>query len=170
MTSDYPLRALRENRGGVVGFLLKVDPKGQVSSCVVTSSSGSPDLDAATCSLVTLRASFKPATDPKGKKAIGSYAGRVRWVIPENTRPNPFVDVDGRFVVAEITFRFFIEPDGSTSDCVLITNNTAETLERPEGPCAATKPYKPYLDAKGKPVRKRASLTVTSTVDDSPQP
>jgi periplasmic protein TonB len=169
-TSDYPPRALREERGGVVAFRLTLDAAGLVSGCIITSSSGSPDLDAVTCSLVTQRARFRPATDAKGKNVEGTFSNRVRWVIPEDTQPNPFINPDGRFLAAEVTYQFFIEPDGSTSDCVLITNDTAETLEQPEGPCVTTKPFKPFLDAKGMPVRKRVSVTVKTTVVDPPKP
>lgn len=82
-TNDYPTRALREERAGVTGFRVTVSPEGRVTSCDVTSSSGSPDLDEATCSNVTRRARFNPATDGEGQPTSGSYSGRVRWVIPE---------------------------------------------------------------------------------------
>jgi protein TonB len=83
-TNDYPTRALREERAGVTGFRVSVGPDGRVTSCNITSSSGSPDLDEATCSNVTRRARFNPATDGEGQPTSGSYSGRVRWVIPED--------------------------------------------------------------------------------------
>jgi protein TonB len=83
-TNDYPTKALREERAGVTGFRVSVGADGKVSSCQVTSSSGSPDLDEATCSNVTRRARFNPATDGEGQPTSGSYSGRVRWVIPED--------------------------------------------------------------------------------------
>ena len=82
-TNDYPTRALREERQGVTGFRVTVGPDGRVTSCSVTSSSGSPDLDEATCSNVTRRARFAPATDGEGNPTTGSYSNRIRWVIPE---------------------------------------------------------------------------------------
>jgi protein TonB len=82
-TNDYPTRALREERAGVTGFRVAVGADGRVTSCTVTSSSGSPDLDEATCSNVTRRARFNPATDGEGQPTTGSYTGRIRWVIPE---------------------------------------------------------------------------------------
>lgn len=82
-TNDYPSRALREERAGVTGFRVTVTPDGRVGSCSVTSSSGSPDLDEATCSNVTRRARFTPATDGEGQPTTGSYSGRIRWVIPK---------------------------------------------------------------------------------------
>ena len=81
-TNDYPTRALREERAGTTGFRVSVGPDGKVTSCSVTSSSGSPDLDEATCSNVTRRARFAPATDGEGNPTSGSYSNRIRWVIP----------------------------------------------------------------------------------------
>ena len=81
-TNDYPTRALREERAGTTSFRVSVGPDGRVSSCSVTGSSGSPDLDEATCSNVTRRARFAPATDGEGNPTSGSYSNRIRWVIP----------------------------------------------------------------------------------------
>ena len=81
-TSDYPSRALREEKQGVTGFRVSVGPDGRVSDCSVTSSSGSDELDAATCTNVTRRARFVPAVDSSGNATSGSYSNRIRWVIP----------------------------------------------------------------------------------------
>jgi periplasmic protein TonB len=81
-TNDYPSRALREDRAGTTGFRVTVGPDGRVTSCSVTSSSGHPDLDEATCSNVTRRARFTPASDGEGQPTSGSYSNRIRWVIP----------------------------------------------------------------------------------------
>jgi protein TonB len=83
-TNDYPTRALREEREGTTGFRVSVTAEGRVGSCDITSSSGSPDLDEATCSNVTRRARFTPATNGEGQPTTGSYSSRVRWVIPKD--------------------------------------------------------------------------------------
>lgn len=83
-TNDYPSRALREERQGTTGFRVTVGPDGRVTSCSITSSSGHPDLDEATCSNVTRRARFTPATDGEGQPTTGSYSNRIRWQIPED--------------------------------------------------------------------------------------
>lgn len=82
-SNDYPSRALREEREGTTGFRVSIGPDGRVTDCQVTSSSGSPDLDQATCDNVTRRARFKPATDSEGQPVGDSYSNRVRWVIPK---------------------------------------------------------------------------------------
>ncbi len=80
--ADYPQRALREERAGTTGFRVTVGADGRVVDCTVTSSSGSPDLDDATCKNVTRRARFKPAME-NGVAVQSSYSNRIRWVIPE---------------------------------------------------------------------------------------
>ena len=83
-TNDYPSRALREEREGTTGFRVTVGPDGRVTDCQITSSSGHSDLDEATCSNIRRRARFRPATDGNGEPTTGSYANRVRWVIPKD--------------------------------------------------------------------------------------
>ena len=83
-TNDYPSRALREEREGTTGFRLSVGPDGRVTNCEITSSSGSPDLDQATCDNLRRRARFTPATDGEGQPTSGSYVSRTRWVIPKD--------------------------------------------------------------------------------------
>src|SRR6195952_2440057 len=83
-TNDYPSRALREERAGTTGFRVAVTADGRAGSCTVTSSSGSPDLDEATCANVTRRARLTPAMNGEGKPTTGSYSGRIRWVIPKD--------------------------------------------------------------------------------------
>jgi periplasmic protein TonB len=82
-TNDYPSRALQQEREGTTGFRVTVGPNGRVTECSITSSSGHPDLDQATCSNVQRRARFDPALDGSGNPTTGSYSNRVRWQIPK---------------------------------------------------------------------------------------
>ncbi|MDT0507318.1 TonB family protein [Novosphingobium sp. MMS21-SN21R] len=79
---DYPSAAIREEREGVTRFRLAIGPDGRVTGCEVTGSSGSADLDAATCAKVSARARFTPALGSDGMPAAGSYSGAVRWILP----------------------------------------------------------------------------------------
>jgi TonB family protein len=81
-SNDYPSVALQQEIEGTSGFSLTVGPDGRVSDCVITQSSGSPELDATTCTNVTRRARFEPALDASGTPTTGKYANRVRWQIP----------------------------------------------------------------------------------------
>ena len=81
-TNDYPSIALQNQIEGSTGFRVKVSPDGFVTECMITSSSGSSDLDQATCTNVVRRARFDPALDAQGKPISGAYSNRVRWQIP----------------------------------------------------------------------------------------
>ncbi|MGN6498020.1 MAG: energy transducer TonB [Tsuneonella sp.] len=82
-TNDYPSRSLREEKEGVTRFTVQVSADGRVSSCSVTGSSGTPELDSTTCSLITRRARFKPAMDGNGNPTTGTWSSAVRWEIPK---------------------------------------------------------------------------------------
>jgi len=55
-----------------------------VQSCTVTTTSGFPGLDKATCDNVGRRARVEPATDSSGNAVHGTYSGSIRWVIPQD--------------------------------------------------------------------------------------
>jgi len=83
-TDDYPGASLRRGEQGTVRFELTVAADGRVQACRVTASSGSAELDTATCRLVSRRARFDAATDESGARVGGTYAGSIRWVIPQD--------------------------------------------------------------------------------------
>jgi periplasmic protein TonB len=83
-TNDYPSRALQQEKEGTTGFRVTYGADGKVTDCVVTSSSGTPELDSATCSNVRRRARFDPALDRDGNPSGGSYSNRVTWRIPKD--------------------------------------------------------------------------------------
>lgn len=81
--SDYPASAIRGGQQGTTRFRLSVAPNGKVTDCIVTSSSGSPTLDAATCRLMKSRARFTPAKDSDGRAVPDTAASAIRWVLPD---------------------------------------------------------------------------------------
>ena len=83
-SNDYPSRALREEQEGVTRFRVSVGSDGRVASCDITGSSGSSELDSATCSLITRRGRFTPANDGEGQPVSGSWSSSVRWQIPKD--------------------------------------------------------------------------------------
>lgn len=83
-TDDYPTYDIRAGHTGTVRFRLSIDASGRVTDCTIVKSSGYSGLDTATCRNVTHRARFDPATDGAGKQVAGSYAGTIRWVIPQD--------------------------------------------------------------------------------------
>lgn len=80
---DYRTNWINRELTGVARFRLDVGANGRVSNCTITASSGHPELDKATCALVTTRARFAPAKDGSGAAVSGSYANAVRWELPE---------------------------------------------------------------------------------------
>lgn len=82
-TLDYPARAIREGREGTTAFRVSIGTDGRVTDCMIIRSSGSQDLDDATCAKVSKRAKFEPATDSAGNPVAGSYANSIRWVLPK---------------------------------------------------------------------------------------
>jgi len=83
-TDDYPSAAQRNNEEGTASFSLTVGTDGRVQSCSITSSSGSPSLDAATCRILRSRARFTPARDSAGQPTTDTVNNRIRWVLPED--------------------------------------------------------------------------------------
>jgi protein TonB len=81
--ADYPDAAIRGEEQGTTRFRLSVGPNGRVTDCVVTGSSGSSSLDAATCRLMRSRAHFAPARDGSGNPTTDNVASAIRWVLPD---------------------------------------------------------------------------------------
>lgn len=80
---DYPSAALLAEEQGTTGFELKIGVDGRVTECVVTSSSGSSALDAATCRIMSSRARFTPARDSSGNPVSDSVQSRITWRLGE---------------------------------------------------------------------------------------
>ena len=79
--SDYPAGAMQRGVTGHVGFRLRIDATGKPDGCVVSQSSGSTELDNATCDLMLARARFKPALGTDGEPVRGDYQARIAWAI-----------------------------------------------------------------------------------------
>lgn len=159
-TNDYPLGALRAEAQGTTAFKLTIATNGRVSACTITVSSGSPELDETTCRLVTQRAVFSPALNRKGKAVEGSYSSRIRWVIPQS-EPQA-VDPESRAMT------FIVETDGSATSCIETLNGKQVELAPDKSPCSMSEGFKPFLDAKGQPVRKRVTISFDVRVSDAP--
>lgn len=167
LADDYPTVALRQEWQGITAFRLTISPNGFVVICDITRSSGYAILDQTTCNLITQRARFRPVRDPIGEPTIGYFSSRVRWELPQDQ--NPFTGADGSFAPMQITWRFFIEPDGSTSDCVVIEGDTMMQMAEPGTPCGPEMTYKPFTDANGKPVRRRVFYRMEAGFEPAPK-
>lgn len=74
---EYPARALRDEKEGRVGVRVGIGPDGKVTSCSVTSSSGTPDLDQAACAGMERFGRFNPAVDAAGNPTSDSYSTTI---------------------------------------------------------------------------------------------
>ena len=76
---DYPPGALERNERGTVSYRLTIGTNGRVKDCRVTLSSGSSELDNATCKIMRARARFKPAVDRDGFPIESNYDDKLVW-------------------------------------------------------------------------------------------
>lgn len=161
---DYPARALRNNEKGKVAFALSFDSAGKPQSCEVTSSSGSMDLDEATCRTLMARAAFRPGMDAEGRPQGGVYRSSVNWGLSD--------DKDGD--VPEPTLykmAYTIGADGVVSHCEMAAGDEPwRPVPAGSGPgaCNLGKALRPAKDANGKPVAKRVITTIRTEVETVP--
>jgi periplasmic protein TonB len=80
--NDMPHDLVLSGGVAVVRFTLAIDRAGRVTNCAVTNSSGIEALDRQTCSLMTQRAKFKPATNAAGRPVSGDWSSSIRWQQP----------------------------------------------------------------------------------------
>ena len=82
-TDDYRSNWIRQEMTGKARFRLEIAADGRVTNCAITGSSGHPQLDAATCALVSKRAKFQPARGSEGEPVAGSYSNAIDWQLPD---------------------------------------------------------------------------------------
>lgn len=80
---DYPAAAIWDRKSGTVGSRLDIDAEGEPTGCTITASSGSAELDKATCDLLRARSHFYPARDAAGKPVRSDYSSQFHWVLPD---------------------------------------------------------------------------------------
>jgi TonB family protein len=79
---DYPSFALKHHLEGNTIARLEVGTDGRVTSCRVIASSGSAELDNATCKNAARRARFKPDMEENGTHHASTYDYTMAWRIP----------------------------------------------------------------------------------------
>ena len=80
--NDYRPSWINREMTGTARFRLEITASGRVENCTITASSGYPDLDRATCDLVSRRARFEAARNGEGEKIAGTFSSAVRWELP----------------------------------------------------------------------------------------
>jgi protein TonB len=83
-TDDYPPRALREGAEGSTRIAWDINNQGRAENCRVLSSSGSADLDDASCRVILRKGRYSPALDQNGNPMkVTNQQRTVRWQIPK---------------------------------------------------------------------------------------
>jgi TonB family protein len=162
--ADYPLEAWRRREEGVVQYDLAIDAQGQVAGCKITYSTATPDLEAATCRLLSERARFKPAEGEDGNPRASVYPGEMTWQLREPEYTAPFT----------VKVAFTLDERGMQRNCRIversgtITPDMQRTLDK--RPCPSNFGLRgvPYRDAEGRPVARE--VTVTYGADLGPAP
>ncbi len=108
--ADYPAAARSQGASGKVGFRLSVDEHGKPDTCLVLESSGSKDLDTATCDLMLARARFIPAHELGGKRVRANYDSAIRWRIED--APEPAAS-------EAVRIRSTLDPSGRVLSCTV---------------------------------------------------
>lgn len=85
---DYPPGALDRGEQGTVWVDLHIDAEGRISRCDIKTSSGFPELDAKTCTVLTERAKFLPARNARGRAVPSEYIRSVVWRIEDDATPS----------------------------------------------------------------------------------
>lgn len=80
--ADYPLAALRARASGRTVLRILATPRGRVGACEVERTSGSVELDAASCRIASQRLRFSPAHDKRDRPICDLYDVEVDWVLP----------------------------------------------------------------------------------------
>jgi protein TonB len=92
---DYPRRAVEKRAQGTTYLRFTVEPNGRVRHCIVTRSSGHPELDAVTCPLLEKRLRYRPARDAAGRPIAETIRGEHEWGL--GAEP-PVKEYDGEVV------------------------------------------------------------------------
>jgi TonB family protein len=85
----YPPEAKAAGMQGRTAFQLDIDDKGRITSCNITSSSGSPLLDSTTCALLVTNGRFAPARGADGRAVPGSWSSAMVWKLTVDTPELP---------------------------------------------------------------------------------
>jgi TonB family protein len=163
-TNDYPAAALRAEMQGTTTFRVDVSSSGLVTHCSILVSSGSRDLDSATCVNVSRRARFSPARDEHGNAIAGSYTNRVRWVLPEDTGESDWGTLSQHPVSGLSVISFVVGIDGYASECRVVSGPDPTQFMTMELPCASNAVFPVYTDASGKPVPRTVRMTIGVTL------
>ncbi len=77
----YPKKALKEDRQGKTYVFLTINARGRVEGCSLIRTSGSADLDQATCDFARRSLRYIPARDSSGRGRPANDTFHINWTI-----------------------------------------------------------------------------------------
>jgi TonB family protein len=83
----YPAEAARLRQEGKVVMHLIISTEGTVIACTVTTSSGSPSLDAGACDTALHKVRYRPARNDAGQPVESTAELKIRYVLPQDSPP-----------------------------------------------------------------------------------
>lgn len=150
--SDYPVAAIRREASGTVFIRVQVGADGAPINCAVVQPVD-PDLDEATCRIMMSRARFSPARDRRGRAAAGTFAGRIRWVLPAETGSAAKV----RFAPFVVRVTFALSRGQRVSNCTVASEGNPES-HWAANPCSSLNPG--FLGAAGLDAEAHGQITI----------
>ncbi len=172
---DFPARALKDRRQGIVAFQLEITPDGRVSHCIITGSSGHPDLDSTTCALMVRRGRFDPALDGQRQPVPGKWSNRVKWSLPSEA----FLVTKGKVpklangysarleksdypaaamsakVSGDATVKLSVSVSGEVADCAVVISSNSDLLDNQSCSIARNWRFNVLRDDKMRPVASK---------------
>jgi protein TonB len=85
---DYPRAAYAAHAQGTVFVKLTIGTDGRVRQCAIDESSGHPELDRTTCTLIVKRFRYRPARDGQGNKVPDTIYRAQVWETGERRTSN----------------------------------------------------------------------------------
>jgi hypothetical protein len=124
---DTPARGLAPGEASLVVAEITVNTSGYVASCVGRAYLGNPQMGPYVCSRLKMRAVFKPARGPDGRRVIGIYRKLIVVAnVKAETRfraPNFGIHIPASAASAKdnpFEIQFYLDANGRVSDCSLI--------------------------------------------------
>jgi len=96
--ADYPEPAASQGKHGSAITSFEVTAEGRVENCRVIRSSGTAQLDEASCAIMTRRARFKPGVDAKGQPQTITTGITVHWIMPGQPQTSADLPIEGQSV------------------------------------------------------------------------
>jgi TonB family protein len=169
---DYPEEAMRRGEQGTVFVRLLIDAAGQVDTCTVIESTGYPDLDRRTCTIVQTRAKFIPAKDEDGRPVFSLLRIPVTWALGSApvVTVNPDFDITinhgppGVPLPLRMKISYFVTPTGAITKCHQSHADGPPELVDVACKVAVRTPYGIVRDHTGIPVTAMDDITVRFSV------